>query len=79
MKIDGSLIKELDNNVNSYAIVKAIIQFAKSLGIKTIAEFVSSKEIFDVAYGLGIDEFQGYYFAEPLSIEEIEEKEALSV
>jgi len=79
VKIDGSLIKELDNNVNSYAIVKAIIQFAKSLGIKTIAEFVSSKEIFDVAYGLGIDEFQGYYFAEPLSIEEIEEKEALSV
>ena len=79
VKIDGSLIKELDTNVNSYAIVKAIIQFAKSLGIKTIAEFVSSKEIFDVAYGLGIDEFQGYYFAEPLSIEKIEEKESLSV
>ena len=74
IKIDGSLIKDIHENQKSYEIVKAIIQFAKSLNIKTIAEFVSSKEIFDVAYSLGIDEFQGYYFAQPLSIEEIEDE-----
>ena len=52
--------------------VKAIVQFAKSLGIKTIAEFVSSQKIFEITYELGIDEFQGYYFGKPMSIEEIE-------
>ncbi len=79
VKIDGSLIKKIHEDEKSYEIVKAIVQFAKSLNIKTIAEFVSSKEIFDVAYSLGIDEFQGYYFAEPLSIEEIESKEVAEV
>ena len=79
VKIDGSLIKDIHENEKSYEIVKAIIQFAKSLNIKTIAEFVSCKEIFDVAYNLGIDEFQGYYFAQPMSIEEIEAQETLLV
>jgi len=74
VKIDGSLIKELAQDTKSYEIVKAIVQFAKSLHIKTIAEFVATKEIFDVAYSLGIDEFQGYYFSEPLPIEKIEER-----
>ncbi len=48
------------------------MQFAKSLNIKTIAEFVSSEAIFEVTHALGIDEFQGYYFGQPLPIEEIE-------
>ena len=74
LKIDASLIKDIDTNRKSYEMVKAIVQFAKSLHIKTIAEFVSSKEIFDITYALGVDEFQGYYFGKPISIEEIEAK-----
>jgi EAL domain-containing protein (putative c-di-GMP-specific phosphodiesterase class I) len=74
LKIDASLIKDIDTNRKSYEMVKAIVQFAKSLHIKTIAEFVSSKEIFDITYALGVDEFQGYYFGKPMSIEEIEAK-----
>jgi len=72
LKIDASLIKDIDTNRKSYEMVKAIVQFAKSLSIKTIAEFVSSKAIFDITYELGVDEFQGYYFGKPMSIEEIE-------
>jgi len=72
LKIDASLIKDINTNRKSYEMVKAIVQFAKSLGIKTIAEFVSSKAIFDITYELGVDEFQGYYFGKPMSIEEIE-------
>ncbi len=72
LKIDASLIKDIDTNRKSYEMVKAIVQFAKSLGIKTIAEFVSSQKIFEITYELGIDEFQGYYFGKPMSIEEIE-------
>ena len=65
LKIDGSLIKNLDSDINAHKIVKTIVLFANELGIKTIAEFVHSKEIFEACKKLGIDEFQGYYFSEP--------------
>jgi len=66
LKIDGSLIKNIDVNRESYILVKAIVEFASSLGIKTIAEYVRSDEIFDVCKKLGINEFQGYLFSAPL-------------
>jgi EAL domain-containing protein (putative c-di-GMP-specific phosphodiesterase class I)/GGDEF domain-containing protein len=66
IKIDGSLIKHIDTDRKSHAVVKAIINSAKELGIKIIAEFVHSKEIFDIVNELGVDEFQGFYFSEPV-------------
>jgi len=66
IKIDGSFIKNIDTDKKSYSLVKGIIESAKELEIKTIAEFVHSKEVFEVTFDLGIDEFQGYYFSEPL-------------
>lgn len=65
IKIDGSLIKNIHIDKKSYELVKAIVFFSKQLGIETIAEFVHSREVFEVAYRLGIDYFQGYYFGEP--------------
>ena len=65
LKIDGSLIKNIDSDMNAKKIVKTIVLFAKELDIKTIAEFVHSKEIFEICKELGVDEFQGYYFSEP--------------
>ncbi|ASM40177.1 EAL domain-containing protein [Campylobacter sp. RM12327] len=65
LKIDGSIIKDIDKDRNSYAITRAIVAFAKDLNIKTIAEFVKSKEVFDICVELNIDEFQGYYLGEP--------------
>ena len=65
VKIDGSIIKDIDINKDSYAIASAIVAFAKDLGIKTIAEYVHSKEIFNVCKEIGIDEFQGFYLGLP--------------
>jgi len=42
-----------------------IVKFAKSLRIKTIAEFVSTKEVYETLKNLDIDYMQGYYFSEP--------------
>jgi len=66
IKIDGSLIKNIDTDKKSYAVVKAIINSAKDLNIKIITEFVHSKEVFEIVKNLGVDEFQGYYFSKPL-------------
>ena len=65
IKIDGSLIKDIPTNKELLVLVKAIISFSKELNIRVIAEFVASEEIFNILYELGIDEFQGYYFAQP--------------
>jgi len=65
IKIDGSLIKNIDTNENAKNIVTTIITFAKELNCKTVAEYIHSKEIFEICKELGIDEFQGYYFSEP--------------
>jgi EAL domain-containing protein (putative c-di-GMP-specific phosphodiesterase class I)/GGDEF domain-containing protein len=66
IKIDGSLIKNINSDKNSYEMVKSIIDFSKALNIKTIAEFVHSQEVFDLLIELGVEEFQGFYLAEPL-------------
>ncbi len=67
LKIDGSLIKNIDTDKNSYELVKSIVSLTKALNIKTVGEYVYSKEIFDICYELGVEEFQGYYFSEPIS------------
>ena len=65
IKIDGSIIKNIDSSEDSRAIAGAIIAFAKKLDITIIAEFVHSKEVFDACIELGVDEFQGFYLGEP--------------
>lgn len=65
IKIDASLIKNIDKDTNSRIIVETIVAFAQRLGIKTVAEFVHSKEISDIVKEIGVDFSQGFYFHEP--------------
>ena len=76
IKIDGSLVKDIDSDLSSLTIVKAIIQFSQELGIRVIAEFVHAEHILNILQSLGVKEYQGFYFYEP-SVTLIEEKEAL--
>ncbi|MCG3672043.1 EAL domain-containing protein [Aliarcobacter butzleri] len=73
LKIDASLIKNITKDENSRKITKTIVEFAKSLNLKTIAEFVENKEIFDMANSLGVDYSQGYYFSAPIEKPNINE------
>lgn len=66
LKIDASIIKNIAKDKNSYKITKTIIEFAKSLNLQTIAEYVENKEIFEIVKSLGADYSQGYYFSAPL-------------
>jgi EAL domain-containing protein (putative c-di-GMP-specific phosphodiesterase class I) len=69
IKIDGSLIKNIDSDENSRIVVEAIVEFSKKLGIETIAEFVHSSAVYDMVISLDIDYCQGYYIDEPHSID----------
>jgi diguanylate cyclase (GGDEF)-like protein len=65
IKIDASMIKDIDKNINSQMVTETIIDFAKKMNIKTIAEFVHSESVFIVVKNMGIDYAQGYYFGKP--------------
>lgn len=65
IKIDGTLIENIATHQDSYDIVDAIVGFARKRKIKTIAEFVRNRSIFDVAQKIGIDYIQGYYIGKP--------------
>lgn len=67
IKIDGSMIKNIDSDKNSQMVIKTIVNFAKSMKIKTVAEFVHSKNVFQKVQELEVDFSQGYYFGEPSS------------
>lgn len=65
IKIDGSLVQGITSNSRHNIIVETIIDFAKKIGAKTIAEFVSDKAIYDAVINHGIDYSQGYYTGKP--------------
>jgi EAL domain-containing protein (putative c-di-GMP-specific phosphodiesterase class I) len=65
LKIDGSLVKNIETSSLSMSVVKTIIAFAKEQNMQTIAEYVENENIFNILKDLGVDYSQGYYFGKP--------------
>jgi diguanylate cyclase (GGDEF)-like protein/PAS domain S-box-containing protein len=65
IKIDGSLIKGIENNKKKRIIIETIVDFAKKIGAKTIAEFVYNESTYLISKEIGIDYLQGFYIGKP--------------
>ena len=65
IKIDGSIIQNLDTDENSLLIVEAIVNIAQKRRLQCIAEFVHNAEVLKIVKGLGIRYAQGFYLGEP--------------
>ncbi len=65
LKIDGSLIRDIETNSYSKSVVKTIVAFAKEQNIETIAEYVENGNIYKILKKMGVDYSQGYYFGKP--------------
>ncbi len=65
LKINGCLIKNIEESDYSYSVVKSIVAFAKEQNIQTIAEYIENEEIYKIIKELGVDFSQGYYFGKP--------------
>lgn len=68
IKIDGSLVRGILDNQRHHIVVDTIVSFAHKIGAKTIAEFVSSEEIYDAVKKMGIDYSQGFFTGKPQHI-----------
>jgi EAL domain-containing protein (putative c-di-GMP-specific phosphodiesterase class I) len=65
IKIDGTFVRALQQGELDRVIVESMVNVAKCLGVRTVAEFVSSAELYELVTTLSIDESQGYALSEP--------------
>lgn len=65
LKIDGSLIKNIETDAYSMSVVKTIVAFAKEQKIEMVAEYIENENIYEIIRSLGVEYSQGYYFGAP--------------
>ncbi len=73
IKIDRLFMQEILTNSQVRQIVKSAIHLSRDLGYKVVAEGVEQAEVVGVLKDFGCDYAQGYFFARPMSSEEITE------
>jgi len=65
LKIDGAFISNLLHDQVDQTLIKSMIEIAKKLNKKTVAEFVESKKVLDLLIQYGADYAQGYFIGKP--------------
>ncbi|MCP4404307.1 MAG: GGDEF domain-containing protein [bacterium] len=65
VKIDGIIVQAIKNSSEATVLVEGIVNYARTKGIKVIAEYCSSESICFMVTRLGVDMLQGFYFGEP--------------
>ncbi len=71
VKIDGSLIQDIDTNQRHFVTVKAIVEICHALEVKVVAEYVASETIYKTLCSLNVEYFQGYLFDKPSPLQKI--------
>lgn len=71
LKINGLFVKEMPNEPLNVVLVKSIHEIGQVMGMETIAEFVESEEIMNMAKNAGINYAQGYGIHNPQPFEEL--------
>lgn len=72
LKIDKSFVHDIDIDPDDRAIVSAVINVARELGIRTIAEGVETEEQLRFLVGCNCDAVQGFLFSKPLMPDDFE-------
>ncbi|MEX2319837.1 MAG: GGDEF and EAL domain-containing protein [Saccharospirillum sp.] len=71
LKIDRSFIMDLPGDQNDAVITQAILAMAKTLSLNVVAEGVETREQSDFLRAHGCNIMQGYYYAKPMPIQEL--------
>lgn len=73
LKLDRGFLIDTANEKRKKVIIQAVIDMAKTLSMKVVAEDIETKEQEDLLRDMGCDTGQGYFFAKPMPIEEFYE------
>lgn len=71
VKIDGSFIRNITEDMDDQVMVKALVEVAQSFGQYTVAEFVETDETIDLLHYLNVDYAQGYRVGRPAPPEDL--------
>lgn len=72
LKIDQSFVRDLEDDPQDRSIVQTIIVMAKGLELDVIAEGVENKQQLEMLSDFGCENYQGYFFAKPVPVDELE-------
>ncbi len=72
VKIDKSFVRDMTEDKDDAAIVKAVIAMSHSLGLSTMAEGVEEQDQLRQLRHLGCDHIQGYYIGKPMPPDQFE-------
>ena len=65
MKIDGEFVRHCVSNETDRTLISAVVQIARGMGKRTIAEYVTNQATVDVLTRLGVDYGQGFHLGRP--------------
>jgi EAL domain-containing protein (putative c-di-GMP-specific phosphodiesterase class I) len=68
VKIDGEFVKDLPDNPTDQLVIRAIVDIARGLGTRTVAEFVGDARTVEVLGELGVDYGQGFHLGRPAPV-----------
>jgi EAL domain-containing protein (putative c-di-GMP-specific phosphodiesterase class I) len=75
LKIDGEFVRNLSANPVDRLVVQAIVNIARGMGKKTVAEFVGDADTVRLLHASGVDYAQGYHVGPPRPISGLEAME----
>ena len=70
VKLDPSLIADIENNDKARVVVQAVVQLIKGVGAEVVAEAVENVAQADILRAMGCETVQGFVFAQPMFEEE---------
>ncbi len=71
LKIDRSFLMDMTSGSDDQTLVAAMISLAHEFDLKVVAEGVEKQEQLEILLSLGCEEYQGYLFSRPVSIEDL--------
>ena len=71
LKIDGEFVRDLPTSHMNQLLVKSVVDIARGLGKRTVAEFVGDEGTLEMLRSMGVDFAQGYYVAKPQPLDAV--------
>ncbi|WP_158120114.1 bifunctional diguanylate cyclase/phosphodiesterase [Vibrio metoecus] len=65
IKLDGSLIRNIDQDIKQRRIAEQLVKLCQVLNAKTVAEFVHNQTVCRISEDMGVDYLQGYFLGRP--------------